>query len=300
MGEVVSMLEQKGLLKDSEGAKIVDLSERGLQPCIIIKSDGATIYATRDLAAAIYRKREYDFHKSLYVVGIPQTLHFRQVFAILELLGFEWARDCEHIGFGQVRFPDRQMATREGEVIFLDDVMNEAVRRAAQMMDKERGVDEPEKVAESVGIGALVFTFLKNSRERDIIFSWDEMLDLEGDSGPYLQYTHARASSVLRKAGGAPGGADCSLLAEPEEYELICLMNGFAEAVAEAAQKCEPSLLARHVAAIARAFNKFYHYHKILDAPPGIREARLSACAAARALIGTGLALLGIAAPERM
>ncbi|MDR1439865.1 MAG: arginine--tRNA ligase [Clostridiales bacterium] len=382
MGEVVAALERKGLLSDSEGAKIVDLSAQNLQPMIIIKSDGATIYATRDLAAAIYRKREYDFYRNIYVVGIPQSLHFRQVFATLGLMGYEWSRDCVHIGFGLVKFPDRQMATREGEVIFLDDVLNESVRRAAQLMDAERGVAEPEKVAELVGIGAIVYTFLKNGRERDIVFSWDEMLDLEGDSGPYVQYTYARASSVLRKAGAsaagtaaagaslpagagsaagteagaasgleasapvseagaAPGleadtaGSDASapvsetsaagseasaapgseagaapaaaqsepdyaLLSEPEEYALAVLLNGFSEAILDAAQKYEPSILARHVAAIARAFNKFYHFHKILDAPPGLREARLQLCRASRALIGTGLSLLGIAAPEQM
>ncbi|MDR3120668.1 MAG: arginine--tRNA ligase, partial [Clostridiales bacterium] len=244
-----------------------------------------------------------EFDRNIYVVGLPQALHFRQVFSVLGLLGFEWSRDCIHVGFGHVRLPEGKMATREGEVIPLEDVLNEAVRRAAAMMDAERKAEDPQKVAEAVGVGAMVYTFLKNSRERDIIFSWDEMLDLEGESGPYLQYTYARASSVLRRAeaaGGLPDDADYARLTSDEEFELVDLMNAYPDTIFEAAQKYEPSILARHVMAIARAYNKFYHFNNILDAAPGVREARLHLCQAARTLLGTGLTLLGIERLERM
>ena len=226
MDSVVDELKSKNLLVESDGAQIVDLSAYNLTPCIILKSDGATIYATRDIAAAIYRKRTYDFFKNLYVVGIPQTLHFKQVFAVLDLLGYEWNRDCVHVGFGLVKFADRQMATREGEVIFLEEVLAEAVNRAAAMMDETRGVDNPEEVAEMVGVGAIIYTFLKNNRDRDIIFSWEDMMDMEGDSGPYVQYTCARAGSVLRKAadaGATDEAPDYSLLTTDEapDYSLL-------------------------------------------------------------------------------
>jgi len=300
MSEVIGLLEARGLLKESDGAKIVDLSEYGLTPCIILKSDGATIYATRDLAAAIYRSRVYAFDKCVYVVGMPQALYFRQIFTILKLLGFEWHKDCVHVGYGHVRFPDRKMATREGETVELEEVLDEAIKRASAMTDAERKLDDPQKVAEAVGIGAIVYNFLKNGREHDFIFKWDEMLDIEGDSGPYLQYTCARASSVLRRAGEMPETADYTLLTADEEYEIVDLLNAYPDVILDAADKYEPSILARHVFAIARAFNKFYNSHKILDSAPGLREARLRLCGAVRAVLGKGLYLLGIEALDQM
>ena len=300
MGEVVSILEERKLLQESEGAKIVDLSEFGLLPCIIIKSDGATIYATRDLAAAIYRKRAYDFYKNVYVVGMPQRLHFQQVFAILGLMGFEWSKDCVHVGYGHVRFPDRKMATREGEVIELKEVLDESVKRAAAMMDEGRKLDDPQRVAEAVGVGAVIYTFLKNGREHDFVFKWEEMLDINGDSGPYLQYTYARVSSVMRLAGAMPEEADYSRLAADEEYEIVDLLNAFPGAVVDAADKYEPSILARHIMWIAHAFNKFYNQYKILDSEDGLRNARLHLCRAVRTVLGNGLYLLGIQALEQM
>ena len=300
MDEIVALLEGRGLLKVSEGARVVDLSEFGLSPCIIIKSDGATIYATRDLAAALYRKRTYDFYKNIYVVGQPQSLHFRQVFAVLGLMGYAWSEDCVHVGFGLVRFPDRKMATREGEIVELEGILDESVRRAAAMTNADREIDDPQEAAEAVGVGAILYTFLKNGRERDIIFIWDEMFDTEGDSGPYLQYTYARASSVLRRAGDVPENADYHFLTEDEEYELADMLNTFPDAIRDAADKFEPSILARHVMGIARAFNKFYNSHRINGAQPGVREARLHLCRAARTLLGTGLTLLGIKPLERM
>jgi len=300
MGEVMELLDAKGLLVDSDGAKIVDLSEFGLTPCIILKSDGATIYATRDLAAALYRKRAYDFYKNIYEVGLTQSLHFKQIFAVLKLLGFEWSSDCVHVGHGNMRLPGGKMATREGRVVELESILDEAVKRAASMMDGSRGLENPGEVAEAVGVGAIVYAFLKNGREKDSVFSWDELLDLEGDSGPYLQYTCARASSVLRKAGDMPAGADYAKLTENEEFELICLLGAFPDIIRDAAEKYEPSILARHILAVARAFNKMYNAHKIIDSAPGVREARLHLCKAARVQLGSGLKLLGIAAPDKM
>jgi len=300
MGEIVELLEERGLLAESEGAKIVDLSELGITSCIIIKSDGATIYATRDLAAALYRKRTYDFYKNIYVVGNPQALHFKQLLAILGLMGFEWSKDCVHVGHGYVRLPGRKMATREGEIIELEELLDEAVKRAKTMMDEERGLDDPEKVAEDVGVGAIIYSFLKNGREKDTVFTWTEMLDIKGDSGPYLQYTCARASSVLRRAGEMPDRADYSLLASDEEYEIVDLLNAYPNIILDAADKYEPSILARHIFTLARAFNKFYNLHKVIDSEPGLRDARLHLCGAVRAVLGKGLYLLGIKALDRM
>ena len=302
MGEIVALLEERGLLVESEGARVVDLSEFGLLPCIIIKSDGATIYATRDLAAALYRKRTYNFDKNIYVVGSPQMLHFKQIFAVLGLMGFEWSADCVHVGFGHIRFPGRKMATREGEIIELEELLDESVKRAAEMIDEERklDLDDPEKVAEAVGVGAIVYSFLKNGREREMVFKWEEILDIDGDSGPYLQYTCARASSVLRKAGAMPEVADYSHLTESEEFELVVMLGMFPDAILDALRKYEPSILARQILGIARAFNKMYNQHKIIDSAPGVREARLHLCGAARDILRIGLSLLGIEALEQM
>jgi len=300
MGEIVELLGEKGLLTESDGAKIVDLSEYGITPCIILKSDGATIYATRDLAAALYRKRTYDFHKNIYVVGLPQTLHFRQIFTILGLMGYEWSKDCVHVGHGYVRLPGRKMATREGESIDLDDLLNEAVKRAKSMMDEERGLEDPEATAETVGVGAIIYSFLRIGRDRDMVFTWEDMLDLKGDSGPYLQYTCARASSVLRKAGEMPESADYPALNEGEEYELAVMLGMFPDVVLDAAEKYEPSILSRHIFATAQAYNKFYNMHNILDSGSGVREARLHLCRAVRSVLGAGLSLLGISALDKM
>jgi arginyl-tRNA synthetase len=300
MAEIVGLLEERGLLIESEGARIVDLSEKGMNPYIIIKSDGATIYATRDLAAALYRKRTYDFHKNIYVVGSPQNLHFRQLFAVLGLMGYEWSKDCVHVAYEHVRLPDRKLATREGETLDLVELLDEAVKRAKSMIDEERKLENPEDVAETVGVGSIVYALLKSGRNKEIVFKWNEMLDLNGDSGPYLQYSYARASSVLRKAGRFPESADYANLATNEEFELVVMLGLFPDVILDAAAKYEPSILSRHVFGMAKAFNQFYNLHNIIDSEPGVREARLHLCMAARTLIGAGLSLLGIRTLDKM
>jgi arginyl-tRNA synthetase len=210
MDAVVQEIKDKNLLTESKGALVVDLEEYNMPPCIIMKSDGATIYATRDLTAAEYRKKTYDFYKNIYVVGTPQALHFKQVFTTLKLMGHEWAEDCVHVGFGLVKFADKKLATRTGDVIFLEDLLNEAVSRSRELIEqKSPNLEDKDEVSKKIGIGAVVFTYLKNNRERDIVFSWDDMLNFEGETGPYVQYAYARGKSILRKAEG--------FSAEPEE-----------------------------------------------------------------------------------
>ncbi|MCX7773819.1 MAG: arginine--tRNA ligase [Clostridia bacterium] len=302
MDEVVSLLDQKGLLAESDNAKVVNLEAYSLPPCLIVKSDGATIYATRDLAAALYRKRTYDFDKCLYVVGTPQALHFQQVFHVLELAGFAWYRDCVHIGFGLVRFADRKLATRTGDVIFLEDVLNESVKRSLALIEENNpALENKQETAEKVGIGAIMFAFLKSGRERDIVFSWEEMLNNEGESGPYLQYTYARAQSILKKSG-IPDQASCdtSLLVSDEEFAIVKLLDSFQYAVVDAAEKYEPSILARHALNLSRAFNRFYNHCPVLSAEPELRKARLWLIRSFCAVLETELELLGMKVCKQM
>jgi len=311
---VVDLLRAKGLLEESEGAQVVKLDEEGLPPCIVLKSDGATIYASRDIASALYRKETYGFYKNIYVVGTPQALHFRQVFAVLKKAGFAWADDCVHVGFGLVKFADRKLSTRAGEVIFLDELLAESVAKTREIIDRNaepRDTDMSEQerveVAEKVVIGAVQYMFLRNGRDRDIVFSWEEMLDFDGATGPYAMYTYARGRSVLSK--GALEGAsaadatpeDLARMGGDDEAAVARLLYGFGDAVHRAVEANEPFLLTRQVAGIARAFNKFYNNESILSAPDaGLRRARIALTEAVCTALKTGLDLLGIAAVERM
>jgi arginyl-tRNA synthetase len=301
MDEVVSILDSKGLLEESQNARVVNLEAENMPPCIIVKSDGASIYATRDLAAAIYRKRTYDFDKCIYVVGTPQALHFKQIFTVLKKAGFDWADNCSHVGFGLVKFSDKKLSTRSGDVIFLEDVLMESVKKTRSIIEENNSnLEDKEAVAETVGVGAIVYSFLKNGRERDMVFSWEDILDFEGESGPYVQYTYARGKSILRKAGGVPEKADLRLLGEPEEFQLVKLLEGFKDAVLDAAAKKEPSMVTRQVTAVARAFNKFYNNCPVLIAEGELKNARLQLTAATLDIIEAGLSLLGIKVVEKM
>lgn len=301
MDEVVKILDEKGLLQESQNARVVNLDELNIPPCIIVKSDGASIYATRDLAAAIYRKRTYDFDKCIYVVGTPQALHFKQVFNVLKLAGFDWYKDCVHIGFGLVKFADKKLSTRSGDVIFLEDVLKESVNKTMSIIEENNPtLENKDEVAEKVGIGAVVYSFLKNGRERDMVFSWDEMLDFDGESGPYVQYTYARGKSILRRAGGIAGNVDYKSLKDDEEFQLVKLLENFKDVVADAADKYEPCIVTRHITAIARAYNKFYNTCPVLNAQEDVKAARLKLTEATCSVIKAGLGLLGVEVVERM
>lgn len=302
MDAVVEEIQEKGLLTDSNGAKVVMLEEYNMPPCIIKKSDGATIYATRDLAAAMYRKKTYDFYKSIYVVGLEQSLHFKQVFTTLKLMGHEWAEDCKHIGFGLVRFSDKKLSTRKGEVIFLEDLLKESVDKTMEVIkEKNNDLENKEEVAKKVGIGAVIFTYLKNNRERDIVFSWDEMLSFDGETGPYVQYSYARAKSILRKLGDVSGEVDYSKLSSKEEFELIKTLEGFNNSIIYAIDKLEPSIITRYVIDVAKGFNKFYNQYSIINAEDEeTKKARLKLVQSTCVVIKNALDLLGIEVVEEM
>ena len=311
--EVVDLLNEKGLLVTSDGAKVVPLEEYNLPPCIILKSDGTTIYASRDIAAVLYRKRTYDFYKNIYVVGNPQALHFRQVFAVADKMGLDASGSCVHVGFGLVKFANMKFSTREGNIILLEDLLDECVAKTAEIIRKnreERGTgmsdDELAGIAEKIGIAAVIYTFCKNSRDRDIIFSWEEMLDFEGDSAPYIMYTYARCLSVLRKvkeAGYTTDGFIDGLQGSghEESYAMLKLIYGFRDSVRKAAESNEPSILVRQINAIARAFNKFYTNYPIMNnEDPLRRSAGIRICESAAVALETGMRLIGIQPVERM
>jgi arginyl-tRNA synthetase len=302
MDVVVEEIESKGLLTESNGAKVVMLDEHNMPPCIIKKADGATIYATRDLAAAMYRKKNYDFYKNIYVVGTPQALHFKQVFTTLKLMGHEWANNCEHVGFGLVKFADKKLSTRKGDVIFLDQLLKEAVSKTLEIInEKNPQLEDKEEVSKKIGIGAVIFTYLKNNRERDIVFDWKEMLSFEGETGPYVQYTYARSQSILRRAGEVTAKADYSKLGEKEEFELVKLLEGFQKAIFMSIDKLEPAIVTRHIIDVAKAFNKFYNSYNILSTEDEeLKAARIKMVEASCQVIKNGLNLLGIDVVEKM
>ena len=311
MPRFINELREKGLLIESQGAQIVDLEAYGMSPAMITKSDGSSLYVTRDIAAAVYRKETYDFYKCIYVVASQQNLHFRQWKQVLELMGYTWQKDCIHVPFGLVSLADgddiKMMSTREGTVVFLEDVLNTAVEKTAEIMREKnaQGIDIDE-VSKEVGIGAVIFQELSNNRIKDYTFSWDKVLNFDGETGPYVQYTHARASSVLRNAAPEEleairnGSADWSYLESDSAYALIKLLYRVPEIVLEAADKYEPSIVTRHLVDIAQAFNKFYHDEHILVDNKDEKLAKLSLVLAAKTVIANCLGLLGIKAPERM
>jgi len=303
MQPVVDELRSKGLLELDEGASVVRFpEEENMPPCLILRSDGATLYATRDIAAAFYRKKTYDFAKCLYVVAYQQNLHFKQVFKVIEMMGYEWAKDLVHVAFGMVSTTDGTLSTRKGKVVFLEDVLRESIEKTrAIMKDKSPDLENMDEVAKEVGVGALVFSTLSSARIKDIVFDWDRALNFEGETGPYCQYTHARCCSLLSRAGYDPGAeVDYSLITDPESIEVARLLHGFPAVVKSAGEKYEPYLIARFVVDLCQAFNRFYLAHRILGEPRDVQNARLALTACAKQVIATGLYLLGIAAPEKM
>ena len=306
MPRFVNELKESGLLIEDDGAQIVKLDEYGLPPALITKSDGSTLYITRDIAAAVYRKETYDFYKNIYVVASQQNLHFQQWIKVIELLGYEWANDCVHVPFGLVSMEEGTMSTRQGRVIFLEDVLNRAVEQTKKIIvEKNVNTENIDETAREVGIGAVVFNELSNYRIKDYVFSWDKVLNFEGETGPYVQYTHARACSILRNAGeeiqaNAKEGFDAKYITSESAHRLMKLIYEMPEVIVEAGEKYEPSVVTRHIVDIAQAFNKFYHDEHILVDNEDEKTAKVALVTAAKTAIKNGLGLLGMKAPEKM
>ena len=299
MQPVVDELREKGLLIESEGAQVVDLEQYGMPPCIILRSDGASLYATRDIAAACYRKQTYDFYKCLYVVAYQQNLHFRQVFKVLELMGKPWAKDLVHVAYGMVSLEDGAMSTRKGKVVYLEDVIARCVEKALSIIaEKNPSLENKEEIAKTVGVGAVIFGALYNNKIKDITFLYDKVLNFEGETSCYVQYTCARAASVLAKGGNAASfevGQVC-----PQEFELVKKLDEFPATLHDALEKYEPCFIARYAVDLAQLFNKFYFDCSILGAEEGRREFRLALTEATLIALGNALGLLGIGVPEKM
>ena len=302
MDRVVDELNEKGLMVESDGAHLVELEEYGMPPALITKSDGSTLYTTRDIAAAFYRKDEYDFYKNIYVVGSQQNLHFKSFFKVIELMGHEWAKDCIHIPFGMVSLEDGTLSTRRGRVVFLEDVLKTACEKTLEIINERNpDLENKEEVAKQVGIGAVVFQELFNQRIKDYVFSWDRTLSFEGETGPYVQYTHARISSLLQRGEFNPDHkVDYSLLSSEEEINISRLLYDFPRVIVDSMEKNEPFYITRHVVEIAQAYNKFYNSSQIISDDEELKKARLLLSFATKTVIKAGLSLLGIEAPERM
>lgn len=302
MQPVIDELNQKHLLTESDGAMVVNLDEYDMPPCIILRSDGASLYATRDLAAAFYRKQTYDFYKCLYVVAYQQNLHFKQIFKVLELLGKDWAKDMVHVAYGMVSLEDGSMSTRKGKVVWLEDVINQCIDKCYKIIDeKNPDLENKQEIAKQVGVGAVIFGALSNNKIKDIVFSYDRVLNFDGETGPYVQYTAARCHGVLSKATIAFDNYVIPQDLESAEYELIAQLSAFKQTVLAAAEKHEPSLVTRYAIDLAKLYNKFYIDCKILTAEDPERvKFRLALTKAVRIVLENALSLLGISTPERM
>lgn len=303
MDGVIETLKEKNLLKQSDGASIVDLSDYNMPPCLILRSDGASLYATRDLAAAVYRKKTYDFDKNLYVVAYQQNLHFKQVFKVLELMGCEWAEDCVHVPFGMVSLEGGgSLSTRSGNVVYLSDVLDTAVEKAKKVIEeKNPDLNDKDKIAQQVGVGAVVFMALSTAKIKDLVFSYDKALSFEGETAPYLQYTQARCRSVRVKCGEPKlENVDFSLLTDDAAAAVVTLLNRYDAVIRDAAEKYEPSLLAKYLIDLAQSYNAFYVDHRIAGEREEVTKARLMLSECVRKTLKDGLNLLLIESPDKM
>lgn len=313
---LVEELKEKNLLKESQGANIIDLSEYDMPPCLITKSDGGSIYHSRDIAAVLYRKQTYDFEQCLYVTGLEQSLHFKQVFTALKMMGYDWAeRSLVHVPYGLVSLAGAKLSTRSGNIIYAEDILKEAMERAMEAIQKKNPeLPNKEEVAKIVGIGAVIFHDLFNQRIKNVDFSWEEVLNFEGTTGPYVQYTYARAKSILRKSGWAddaermPYAMDLAeahaihaeYLTDDASYALVKTLAGYEAAVLQAAERYEPSVVARYIISVAGAFNKFYHECPILNASKEEKQARLVLVNTVQKVLKNACSLLGMECPEGM
>ena len=300
MDEGIKILEEKGLLEESKGASIVNLDDVNLPPAMIKKSDGATLYITRDIATAMYRARTYNFVKSIYVVGQEQSNHFRQLKAVLKKMGFDWSDDMTHVDFGLVTKNRQKLSTRKGNIILLEPTLQEAISRAkSQIEDKNPELENKEAVAHAVGVGAVKFYDLKTDRRNGYDFDLEAMVSFEGETGPYIQYAYARIQSILRKADFTPDADADYRLNDAESWEIIKLLQDFGRVVKRAADNYEPSLIAKYAISLAQAFNKYYAHTRILDESPE-RDSRLALSYSTAVVLKEALRLLGVYAPEKM
>lgn len=315
---LVEALKEKNLLVESQGAQVIDLEEYQMPPCLITKSDGSSIYHSRDIAAVLYRKEKYDFVKCIYVTGLEQSLHFKQVFKAIEVMGYDWAETLVHVPYGLVSLDGEKLSTRNGNIIYAEDILKEAIGRAEKaILEKNPNLgnrqlqsspqdclstDSREQVARMVGVGAVIFHDLYNQRIKNIDFSWKEVLNFDGSTGPYVQYTYARAKSVLRKYGEPVDftRTDWNALTDSVAYNLVKILGGYEDAVKNAAAKYEPSVVARYVMSLAAAFNKFYHDCAILKAEETVKRARLALTELTQRVLRDGCGLLGLECPEEM
>ncbi len=302
---VVERLKERNLLIESDGAMIVNLDEYNMPPCLIVKSDGASLYASRDIAAAIYRKETYDFDKCIYVTATAQDLHFRQWFKVVELMGYEWAKNLIHVGFGMVSMGGAKLATREGNIVYLEDLFSEASKRVLDIInEKNPDMEDKEKKAQDIGVGAVVFSDLSNNRIKDIDFSWEEALNFDGSTGPYVQYTYARACSVLRKSGFSEKDINMKdikpeHMTNEDEFTLLKTLSLFNEKIDQALRDLEPSCISRYLIDVCMDFNKFYNAHSILGAEDN-KKFRILLTAAVKYVLANGLFIIGLKRTERV
>ena len=302
--DVIARIEKAGLLTESDGAKIVNLDEYDMAPCLIVKNDGSSIYATRDLAAVFYRKENYNFTKCLYVTGQEQKLHFAQVFKVVELLGNDWAKDgLVHIPYGLVSLSGEKLSTRSGNIIYAEDILLEAISKIKEIIEeKNPGLPDKDEVARKVGVGAVLFNDLYNQRIKDVSFKWDKLLNFNGETGPYVQYTYARCASILRGLEGFTPSADIdySVLTDDASVDLVKELSRFGKVVQDAAERYEPFMVARFAVAVAQVFNKFYDANRINVEDEKVKTARATLVYIVKTVIKDAMSLLGIECPEQM
>jgi len=309
MDPVIQELKEKQLLVEDEGASIVKLEEYGMPPALMLKRDGSSLYHTRDVTAAIYRKETYDFHKAIYVTDYAQNLHFKQWFKVIELMGYEWAKDLVHVAFGRISIEGMSLSTRKGNVVKLEDVLQKAIDKTRDIIKaRNPDLENKDEVAKQVGVGAIVFNDLKGNRITDIHFTWEDALNFEGETGPYVQYTHARTCSVIRKAKKEKGmeistdslQIDTTLIQNTEAVAVIKTLQLFGERIEQAMNKLEPSIITRYLIDLAQDFNRFYHACHILVDDQDLCRARLAIVQCVKITLQNGLRLIGLQAPEKI